>query len=88
MVALERKLRQCAIIFQITLLRPFSAAPIGCTQRVALPDMNSMERLDIFIGCDGIMLSQFCSLLFSTRLCLGGGGGVGQISGNHMLHLR
>ena len=36
-------------------LRPFSAAYIGCKQRVLLPDMHGMEGMELYLGREGIL---------------------------------
>ena len=48
-------------------LRSFSATHLGCTQCFPKPDMQGMERSELYLGYEGIMLAQFCNIAFSTR---------------------
>ena len=52
-------------------LRPFSAVPMGCTQRVPKPDMHSMEGMELYLWCfkrhHRYLILQFC--LFDQTGC-------------------
>ena len=53
-VALEKKKSENMGFFCTKLrLRPFSAASVGCTERVPKPDMHRMERSEFYLGCKG-----------------------------------
>ena len=49
-VAQQRKLQKYGFFCTKLRLPPFSAASMGCTQRVPKPDMHGMERLELNYG--------------------------------------
>ena len=67
MVALERNSVNMGFFCTKPRLRPFSPTEIGCTQCFLKPDMQGIERSELYLGCKCIMLAPFCNLAFSTR---------------------